>query len=89
MDHINLSNGRNFKAPYVFSEYPKWVVEADGKPVLVSNEAEEMALSADPAQNGERDELMTQAKALGLNPHHKLGVEKLKELIASAQSQPE
>jgi hypothetical protein len=90
MDHINLSNGRNFKAPYVFSEYPKWVTKTDGSSALVNSADEEVEASDDAPQSNERDALMAQAKALGLNPHHKTGVEKLKGLIATqTQSQSE
>lgn len=33
----------------------------------------------------ERDALMEKAKAMGLNPHHKVGVEKLKEMLSAKE----
>lgn len=33
----------------------------------------------------ERDALMEKAKAMGLNPHHKAGVEKLKEMLSAKE----
>lgn len=73
-------NGRNFTAPYTFVEYPKHVTLADGSVIVVNNAEEEAAATGD--QSDERAELMAQAKELGLNPHHKTGVEKLREMIA-------
>lgn len=79
-----IINMRDFTAPYEYREYPKWI-----SGVLVNNVDEEEALSAESMSAGVdslRDALMAEAKALGLNPHHKLGVEKLRELIQSKQS---
>lgn len=77
-------NMRNFTAPYEFKEFPKWVTLADGSGVIVHNADEEAVLTATNEDEVDRDALMAQAKELGLNPHHKLGVEKLRELIAQA-----
>lgn len=43
-------NNRDFTAPYVFQEFPKWVTLADGSQMLVHNADEEAVLtSADKA----------------------------------------
>ena len=80
-------NGRNFTAPYVFHEYPKWITLADGSGITVQNADEEAAATArdEPDEPGQRTVLFDQAKELGLNPHHKAGVAKLREMIAAAQ----
>jgi hypothetical protein len=81
-------NNRDFVAPYVFQEFPKWVTLADGSQMLVNNADEEAVLTAehaDPAPN-ERDALLAEAKALGLNPHHKTGEDKLRAMIAEAKA---
>ncbi|MDN7700019.1 hypothetical protein QZM15_16230 [Burkholderia sp. AU44665] len=93
MNRINLSNGRNFKADYTFSEYPKWVTLADGSQVIVHDEDEEAsAMGADEAdapslreEIAERERLFAEAKSLGLKPHHKMRPERLRELINSAK----
>lgn len=77
----NNLNMRNFTAPYEYREYPKHVALADGSTITVHNADEESAATATDEPD-ERAELMAQAKALGLNPHHKAGVEKLREMIA-------
>lgn len=38
------NNMRNFEAPYVFKEYPKWVTLADGSKMIVNNAEEEAVL---------------------------------------------
>lgn len=77
-------NGRNFTAPYVFHEYPKWITLADGSGITVQNADEEAAATAKDEPD-ERAALLDQAKELGLNPHHKSGIDKLREMIAAAQ----
>ena len=77
-------NGRNFTAPYVFHEYPKWITLADGSGITVQNADEEAAATAKDEPD-ERSALFDHAKELGLNPHHKAGVDKLREMIAAAQ----
>lgn len=81
-------NNRDFTAPYVFQEFPKWVTLADGSQMLVHNADEEAVLSAPslPAETNERDALLAEAKALGLNPHHKTGEDKLRAMIAEAKA---
>lgn len=81
-------NNRDFTAPYVFQEFPKWVTLADGSQMLVHNADEEAVLSAPsvPAPTNERDALLAEAKALGLNPHHKTGEDKLRAMIAEAKA---
>lgn len=81
-------NNRDFTAPYVFQEFPKWVTLADGSQMLVHNADEEAVLSAPsvPTQTNERDALLAEAKALGLNPHHKTGEDKLRAMIAEAKA---
>ena len=77
-------NNRDFTAPYVFQEYPKWVTLADGSQMLANNADEEQVLVGTPAV-GEREALLAEAKALGLNPHHKTGEDKLRAMIAEAK----
>jgi hypothetical protein len=86
MGHINLSNGRNFTAAYEFVEYPKWI-EHEGKTVLVHDAREERDLKSDVevGMDNVREALMAEARALGLTPHHKTGVEKLQQLIDEAK----
>ena len=84
-------NMRNFTAPYVFHEYPKWVTLADGSGLVVNSREEEDAAVGNEAADKTsvdslRDALMAEAKALGLNPHHKTGIEKLKQIIQEHQS---
>lgn len=91
-----MENSREFTAPYVFREYPKWVTLADGTQIVVNN-ADEEAIAVGPkpedevgdAGDGTQDDkaaLLEQARALGLTPHPNTGAEKLKQLISEAQS---
>ncbi len=94
MSHINASNGRNFIAPYTYSEYPKWVKLADGSSLVVHDEDEESAavtadgddVEAVREEVKEREQLFAQAKSLGLKPHHKMRIERLRDLIATGRS---
>jgi hypothetical protein len=72
-------NRLNYTSPYVYVEYPKWVTLADGSQIIVNDAEEEKA--AVGVEENPRDALMAEAKALGLNPHHKMGVESLQKLI--------
>jgi hypothetical protein len=91
LPHINPSNGRNFTAPYKFVEYPKWVDLADGSRIVVHDEDEEAAAVGADASEAEdvredveeRQRLFAEAKALGLNPHHKMKSARLRQLIES------
>ena len=79
-------NRLNYTSPYVYHEYPKWVTLADGSKIVVDNAEEESAAigAEEDSQAGFdnlRDALMAEAKALGLNPHHKMGAERLQQLI--------
>ncbi|ABO54185.1 hypothetical protein UA18_03447 [Burkholderia multivorans] len=85
-----MSNMRNFTSPYKFREYPKHVTLADGSYVVVNNPEEEAAaIGEESAGEGGtealRDALMAEARALGLNPHHRSGIDKLREMIAGAK----
>jgi hypothetical protein len=89
MQNGQIVNMRNFTAPYEFREYPKHVKLIDGSVITVNSAEEEAAAVGeehDEAENDERSALMAQARALGLNPHHKLGADKLRELINASQS---
>ena len=79
------SNMRNFSAPYVYHEFPKWVELANGERIIVNNEEEEAAAIGEdkPA----REDLFVEARALGLNPHHRTGEEKLVEMIKKARGE--
>jgi hypothetical protein len=80
-------NSRDFTAPYVFHEYPKWVTLADGSQMLAeSADEEEILVGASADEDADREALMAKAKSLGLNPHHRAGVEKLQSMIAEAQA---
>ncbi|CAG4900766.1 hypothetical protein [Paraburkholderia saeva] len=86
-----VTGPRNFTAPYVPQEFPKWVTLADGSMLIVNDKDEEAAaIGEECADTGTveslRDALMTEAKALGLKPHHKTGIEKLQQLINDAKS---
>jgi hypothetical protein len=76
---------RDFKAPYVYREFPKWVELANGERILVNDADEEAAAVGDdkPA----REALFEEARALGLNPHHRTGEEKLTEMIKKARGE--
>jgi hypothetical protein len=78
-------NMRNFTAPYEFKEFPKWVDGPDGKQVLVQSAEEEASIAESFGSESDRDALLQQAKDLGLTPHHKLGVEKLRAMIEAAK----
>ena len=52
--------------------------------VRADKKVEETPDSTDEA-NDERSALFEEARALGLEPHHRTGVEKLKEMIAEAK----
>jgi hypothetical protein len=90
-------NMRNFTAPYVFVEYPKHVLLADGSAITVYNADEEAAATEkdvdflvselEKAPEQMRQALFETAKALGLNPHHRAGVDKLNEMIAAARAE--
>lgn len=78
-------NKWNYTSSYVFQEFPKWVTLADGTQILVHDADEEKAAIgveeiSQPMDNL-RDALMAEAKALGLDPHHRTGVDKLQQLI--------
>jgi hypothetical protein len=84
-------NSREFTAPYVFREYPKWVTLADGSQII-ANDADEEAVLVGPQEDADSTQqrvdkvaLMEQARALGLNPHANTGVAKLQEMIAAAK----
>lgn len=86
-----LENKWNYTASYEFREYPKWVSLADGSQFMVHDAEEERAAigaeaSVDAGMENLRDALMAEAKALGLQPHHKTGAEKLQQLINEAKS---
>lgn len=79
-------NRLNYTSPYVYHEYPKWVTLADGSKIIVNDAEEESAAVGDEKISTDgfdnlRDALMAEARALGLNPHHKTGVDKLQQLI--------
>ncbi|WP_433705802.1 hypothetical protein [Paraburkholderia sacchari] len=78
-------NMRNFTAPYTFVEYPKHVTLADGSYVVVNNAEEEAAAVGE--EGDLRDALMAEARALGLDPHHRTGAEKLKQMIEQSKEQ--
>lgn len=92
-----MQNSREFTAPYVFQEYPKWVTLADGSQLIVHNADEEQVAvgpkaddegdDAGDAAQGNRVALFEQARALGLNPHHRTGEEKLAEMIKNARGE--
>lgn len=42
-------------------------------------------IEGEEKEDGERDALFAEAEALGLKPHHKAGVDKLKAMIAEAK----
>ncbi len=83
-------SGRNFESEYVFKEYPKWITLPDGSTIL-ANSADEEAVLTEPSEevelrvgddgSTEREELLEQARELGLNPHHKTGEDKLRKMI--------
>lgn len=77
------SNMRNFKAEYVFREFPKWVELANGEKILVNN-ADEEAAAIGP-ETPAREALFEEARSLGLNPHHRTGEDKLVEMIKQAR----
>lgn len=81
-------NNRDFVAPYVFQEFPKWVTLADGSQMLANSADEEAVLVSDPVEAAptDRDALLAEAKALGLTPHHKTGEDKLRAMIAEAKA---
>lgn len=85
-----ITNMRDFKAPYEFREYPKHVKLPDGSVITVESAEEEAAAvgedSDEAGEGNEREALMAEARSLGLNPHHKLGVDKLRELVTEAKS---
>lgn len=81
---------RDATVPYVYHEYPKWVTLADGSQLIVNDPDEESAAIGEEADvqvasENLLDALRTEAKLLGLNPHHRAGIEKLRELIESAK----
>ena len=79
------SNMRNFTAPYVYHEFPKWVELANGERIIVNNEEEEAAAIGEEVPA--REALFVEARALGLNPHHRTGEEKLVEMIKKARGE--
>lgn len=82
------SNMRNFTAEYTFREFPKWVELANGGRILVHNEQEEIAaIGVEQDDTPARESLFAQARALGLNPHHRTGDEKLTEMIKQARGE--
>jgi hypothetical protein len=80
-------NMRNFTAEYVYREFPKWVELANGERIIVHNAEEEAAAIGTVDQTPAREALMAEARALGLNPHHRTGEEKLVEMIKKARGE--
>lgn len=78
-------NMRNFTAEYVYREFPKWVELANGEKILVHN-ADEEAAAIGP-ETPARVALLAEARALGLNPHHRTGDEKLAQMIKDARGE--
>jgi hypothetical protein len=74
-------SGRNFESEYVFKEYPKWVTLADGSTIIANSADEEAVLTEKNESTDERDDLLEQARELGLSPHHKTGEDKLRKMI--------
>lgn len=81
-----MLNGRDYTSEYVFHEFPKWVTLADGSQMIARNAEEEAVLVGESKTDDERQALMDRAKELGLDPHHRTGVEKLREMIKAAES---
>jgi len=79
------SNMRDFKAEYIYAEYPKWVTLTNGESIIVNNEDEEAAAIGVEDSSDERAALFVEAQALGLNPHHRVGAAKLAEMIKAAK----
>jgi hypothetical protein len=92
-------NSRDFTAPYVYTEYPKWVTLPDGSAILAKNAREEAVLNGQPADPNDDDEvddetltdaerkaLLDEARSLGLKVHPATGEEKLREKIAAARA---
>ena len=79
------SNMRNFTAEYTYVEFPKWVELANGEKILV-NDADEEAAAIGP-ETPAREALFEEARALGLNPHHRTGEEKLMQMIKEARGE--
>ncbi len=84
--------------PVEFAEYPKQVRSpSDGKDIIVYNSREEREIM-DEAPKGfvtsgktivEKDEftlLSERAKELGLTPHHKIGLARLRSMVKEAES---
>jgi hypothetical protein len=72
---------REFTAPYVFKEFPKYVRLADGSHLIVQDEDEEFAAVGNKEPEDTQASLLAKARELGLKPHHKMGVETLTKLI--------
>jgi hypothetical protein len=82
---------RTVSVSYEYREYPKWVTLADGSQLIVHDADEEYAAIGEEADVQVASEnlleaLREEAKALGLNPHHRAGVEKLREMIEGAKN---
>jgi len=79
------SRERDYVTPYVFEEFPKWVDAPAGRFLVQTAEEEAMLFPDEVDESGdtsdERTALMEQARALGLNPHHRAGAEKLRQMI--------
>lgn len=87
---MNFPNSRDYQSPYVFREYPKWVTLADGSQMIAQNAEEEAVLVGEqPSEESKsaREALFEEARALGLNPHHRTGDEKLAEMIKQARGE--
>lgn len=85
-------NSREFTAPYVYNEYPKWVTLADGSQ-LIANNADEEAVLVGPQEDADSKQervdkvaLLEKAREMGLDPHANTGVAKLREMIEGANN---
>jgi len=84
-----------------YAEYPKWVKSAsDGKQIIVYNSREEKEIMDEAPKEQkefvtsgktmvEKDEytlLLERAKDLGLTPHHKIGIARLRTMVKEVDS---
>jgi hypothetical protein len=77
---------------YTYQEYPKWVKDSQGDPVLVHREQEEASLTAekkdapqDDSKEASKEELIDAAVELGITVDARWGVKRLSQEIAKAQ----
>lgn len=80
-------NNRDFTAPYVFHEYPKWVTLADGSKALANNSDEERILVGQ--HDDDQDQAVIESTAVPLGKLQQSTATAQEDVAVKAEAAPE